>query len=232
MNQATIDFGAARAKAAGDSTGDVDTQLAAQAKDGDSSAFGQLYTRNFDSVYAYLRVAVSDAQEAEDATQQVFTKVLESLPAYEDQGRPFQAWLFRIARNQAIDYGRRSGRVEPEEPQLIEQRSKQSTDDLRALQWTSDDELMMLVKRLPDGQRQVIFLRYVLDLTTADIAEVLDRKPEAIRQLQSRALRFLEQRLVALGREPYGSPARRRLSMRAQGRRGALRPAHGFSLAR
>jgi RNA polymerase sigma-70 factor (ECF subfamily) len=207
--------------------------LVPKAQQGDGDALAQIYSKHFDSVYAYLRVALNDDQEAEDAAQQVFTKVLESLASYEHRGQPFRAWLFRIARNQAIDHLRKHGRVDVEEPATVERRCQPTPDtDLRALHWTSDNDLMTLVERLPNSQRQVVVLRYVLDFTTSEIGEILERSPEAVRQLQSRALRFLERRLMALGREPYTSRRRRRLSMRALGRRGLLRPAQAFTLAR
>jgi RNA polymerase sigma-70 factor (ECF subfamily) len=232
MREAAPDLGAVAVKSHAQPLADEETaRLVPLAQSGDSAALAEIYMRHFDNVYAYLRVALNDAQEAEDATQQVFTKVLESLDSYEQRGQPFRAWLFRIARNQAIDHLRKHGRVEVEEPARIElRRAPDSGADLRALQWTSDGEILMLVERLPAGQRQVIVLRYVLEFSTSEIAEILERSQEAVRQLHSRALRFLEQRLTALGREPcVGS---RRLASRAHGRRGALRPAHAFTLAR
>jgi DNA-directed RNA polymerase specialized sigma24 family protein len=69
------------------------------------------------------------------------------------------------------------------------------------LDWISDRELVLFVDRLPLAQRQVLLLRYMLDLTHAQIAEVLDRTPDDVRALHSRALRFLRTRLAALGRD-------------------------------
>ena len=75
---------------------------------------------------------------------------------------------------------------------------------LGALGWITDREILMLIERLPDSQRQVLMLRYMMDLTTTDIAAVLGRSNEDVRALQSRALRFLQKRLTALGRAPQG----------------------------
>ena len=214
---------------------DLDTDgLVRRAQQGDAGAFPAIYARYFDRVYAYLRVALNDAGEAEDATQRVFVAVLEALPQYVDTGRPFRAWLFRIARNRALDHGRAQGRVEPEDPTELDRRrdtrEAASDADLHALSWTSDEDLLMLIERLPTIQRQALTLRYVLGFDAREIAEIMDRSAESVRQLHSRALRFLEQRLISLGRAPEGGALRtKRLAMRRRGRTGALRPAHAFS---
>lgn len=74
----------------------------------DPKAFGLLYQRYLTSIYRYLRARTPNEQAAADLTQQVFLKALASLPKYRPRGLPFAAWLFRIARNTAIDRYRRS----------------------------------------------------------------------------------------------------------------------------
>jgi DNA-binding CsgD family transcriptional regulator len=64
-----------------------------------------------------------------------------------------------------------------------------------SLDWLDDKRLLALIEQLPLAQRQVIVLRYMLELRAVEIATVLDRSPEAIRQLHQRAMRFLRQRL-------------------------------------
>jgi hypothetical protein len=61
---------------------------------------------------------------------------------------------------------------------------------------------MMFIERLTGPQRQVVVLRYMLDLEHEQIAGVLDRTPEDVRALHSRAIRFLRARLEAVGRGP------------------------------
>jgi len=176
---------------------------------GDETAFTDLYMRNFDSVYTYLRVALKDHHEAEDAAQQVFINTLDALPRFElRRGKPFRAWLFRIARNQALTHLRKRRNLEVEDPEELDRRrhgAEQMESERRALEWLTDTDLLILIERLPVAQRQAITLRYMLGLTTEEMAVVLDRSTMAVRKLEHRALRFLEERLVATGRKPLNT---------------------------
>lgn len=188
---------------------DLDTaRLVTRHQGGDREVFAELYMRYFDRVYSYLRLALDDEHAAEDATQQVFLKVMEALPRYERRTQPFRAWLFTIVRNHAIRYLEKRGRLEVTDPVELTERSEsvepEPPEALGTLGWITDREILMLIERLPVSQRQVLMLRYMMDLTTTDIAAVLGRSNEDVRALQSRALRFLQQRLTALGRSPRG----------------------------
>jgi RNA polymerase sigma-70 factor (ECF subfamily) len=196
---------------------DIDSaRLVIRFQSGDGDAFGDLYLRYFDRVYSYLRVLFrSDPHQAEDVAQQVFTKAFEALPRYERRGHPFRAWLFAIARNEAVTQLARAGRSETTDPVEVAYRLDANADAQphpEALEWLTDRELMMFVERLPLPQRQVLVLRYMMDLTTREIADILGRSLEDVRKLDSRARAFLEQRLSAIGRAPRGP--RQRLGWR------------------
>jgi RNA polymerase sigma-70 factor (ECF subfamily) len=210
---------------------DLDTaRLVTRIQAGASAEFATLYSRYFDRVYGYLRVILNDRHEAEDAAQQVFMQVLEALPRYERRGQPFRAWLFVSVRNLALYQLRKLRRSEAQDPAEID-RSREnggSTEaDLSAIGWISDNDLLLFVERLPAAQRQVLLLRFMLDLPSKEIATILDRSPEDVRMLQARALRFLNSRLSALGRGPRSErPIRSRQYLRQapvlRGRRFAL----------
>ncbi|HEX8084723.1 MAG TPA: RNA polymerase sigma factor [Solirubrobacteraceae bacterium] len=196
---------------------DVDTaRLVARAQSGDREAMPELYLQHFDSVYSYMRVALRDEHEAEDATQDVFVKALQALPRYELRaGVPFRAWLFRIARNELISRVRKGRWVQCEEPDRINQRADAARFEMgEMLESISNSDLMILLERLPLPQRQVIALRFMLDLSTEEMCTVLDRSPEAVRQLEYRARRSLEDRLDALRRR--GERRRNAMTMRVR----------------
>ena len=182
-------------------------KLVARFQRGDQSAFEALYLRYFDRVYGYLCVALRDPDEAEDLAQHVFMCVLTALPSYEIRpGMPFRGWLFRIARNALLNALPRQRRMRPEDPARLDERRDVDIDGglSTALGWLSDGDIYAFVDRLPLTQKQVIVMRYMLDLTTADIAAALERTPKAVRQLQARAFKTLEERLKATGRHQPG----------------------------
>jgi RNA polymerase sigma-70 factor (ECF subfamily) len=199
---------------------DLDSaRLVTRFQAGDEDAFAVLYLRYFDRVYAYLRVIFREnPDETEDATQQVFTRVFETLPRYEQRGQPFRAWLFTIARNGAISRLRALGRDQLVEPRLLDKRreAEPAEEPVADVSWLTDRELVMFVERLPVAQRQVLVLRYMLDLPTKDIARVLGRSGDDVRMLEHRALRFLEKRLTAVASQtmPRGRPLPNRARIR------------------
>lgn len=187
---------------------DVDTvRLVARIQGGDTDGFADLYMRYFNRVYGYLRIALRNHHDAEDAAQQVFISAYEALPRYEPrEGHPFRAWLFVIARNHAIKQLKKLDRVEPMDPLDISAEAARGSEidegDVTALRWIVDPELLMLIERLPATQRQVLALRYMLGLRSSEVAEIMGCSSNHVSVLQYRALAFLRARLTALGRDP------------------------------
>lgn len=193
---------------------DLDTaRVVTRFQAGERELFKALYTRYFERVYSYMRVALRDSHEAEDQTQQVFADILEGLPRYELRGSPFRAWLFTIVRNTAIKHLRRQHRIEltGDEGAIAAKAGPDRNEETEPLgvRWITDPDLLLFVERLPLVQRQVLALRFMLGLETREIAQVLGRSPDAVRQQLSRALRLLEQRLAAIGRGPRHATGRR-----------------------
>jgi RNA polymerase sigma-70 factor (ECF subfamily) len=191
---------------------DLDTaRLITRLQAGERQAFADLYARYFDRVYGYLRVLLKDSHEAEDVAQHVFIKLMSGLPSYERRGQPFRAWLFIVVRNQARDHLRSTRRVDPMAPAEISDRQEQISaegggevdgPDLRALSWVTNQDLLVLIERLPETQRQVLALRYMMGLPVHEIADVVGSTSNHVSVMLYRATGFLRERLTALGREP------------------------------
>lgn len=177
---------------------DADTaRLIARIQTGERELFSQIYMRYFDRVYAYLRIALHDEAEAEDATQDVFIRTLQSIGRYERRQSPFRAWLFRIARNCAVTRMRKRGRYTLSPPaDLANRRESARGCEQPTIETIEDADLVRLIERLPLGQRHMIVLRYMLDLSYSEIAVILGRSPDAVRQLHHRALAFLRRELT------------------------------------
>jgi RNA polymerase sigma-70 factor, ECF subfamily len=181
------------AQAAGDP--DLPDVRAAQA---DRAFFATLYRRYLDRVYGYAFYQLGDHHDAEDVTERIFLAVLRALPDFRDQGSTFRAWLFRIAHNTIANAHRSRARRRTEPLPDDFQRAAPNADP--APQVALADELREIrhaVAQMPDDRRQVILLRFVDDLSTNEIAQVLDRSPGAIRVLLHRSLRELASRLDA-----------------------------------
>jgi RNA polymerase sigma-70 factor (ECF subfamily) len=182
---------------------DVDTaRLVTRIQAGQREGFTDLYVRYFDRVYGYLHLLLRDPHDAEDITQLVFLNTLESIGDYERRRQPFRAWLFTLVRNRALTYLRDQRRLQLAEPAELERRRDERNvqEGLDDLAWIADRELLMFVERLPLQQRQVLVLRYMLDLRSNEIAQVIGSTPDAVRQMHSRAIRQVRERLAAVGR--------------------------------
>jgi len=176
--------------------------LIQRAKKGEPEAFEQLYEANFDRIYRYLLLKVRNRADAEDMTQQVFLKALESIGSFRWRGVPFSAWLFRIARNQAVDYFRKKSKqaMLP----LDEARSVSMADiDPVALaeQKLRIEQLAVACQSLSEAQREVISLRFAGGLSVAETAKAMGKSEGAVKVSQHDAIVKLRLILSSSGGE-------------------------------
>jgi RNA polymerase sigma-70 factor (ECF subfamily) len=178
---------------AGATDHDLPDVRAAQA---DRSAFAILYRRYLDRVYAYAFYQLGDHHDAEDATERTFLAALAALPGFRDEGASFRAWLFRIAHNTVANVHRtRSRRRAVPLPEEFERPAPDADPAALVARAEEQRRILRAIATLPEDRRQVVLLRFVDGLSTAEISEVLDRSAGAVRVLQHRALRDLAQLL-------------------------------------
>jgi RNA polymerase sigma-70 factor, ECF subfamily len=161
-----------------------------RAKKGDEDAMRFLYLRYADNVYGYVCSIVRDEHEAEDVTQQIFAKLLTALERYEPRSVPFSAWILRIAHNAAIDSMRARRAVPCEEVRSLE------LEDASVARERAQD-LQAAIATLPEEQREVIVMRFVLGLSPREIAERIGRSEDAVHGLQHRGRQTLRRELIA-----------------------------------
>ena len=158
--------------------------LVARAKRGDGDAFGELYRLYHAPLYRLARAHLRGG--AEDAVAETFLRAWKALPGYRDTGSPFVAWLYGIARHVVIDEIRGQARVEP-----------RAEVPGGRVEWKVDDELILAaaIGRLPDEQRQVVELKFLMGATNAEVAAALGKSVGAVNAKQWRALAALRRML-------------------------------------
>jgi RNA polymerase sigma-70 factor (ECF subfamily) len=184
--------------AAGDWSDDRELRLLVRrAQLGDRDAIEALYRRYADPILAFLTACVGNRHDAEDLTTQTFVRVLESLPRFRFGDAPFSAWLYRIARNLAVDHFRGSARAQPLASVPAARGSEMPSAEDVAMRWFGLASILRVLRVLPRDQQQVVLLKFVCSLANADIARIVGKSEGAVKALQHRALDSL-QRYAAL----------------------------------
>lgn len=167
--------------------------LVAQAKAGDTEAFGVIYTDFLNPIFRFIRMQVRDQVEAEDLTQEVFVKAFSRLDQFGKNGDNFSAWLYQIARTTVLDWYKKKKMVIVDEPDEVF--GKLESPHGNPLVLVLNKEKKELVDEALAGlghtDREVIVLHYVNDLSHAEIAKILGLSEDAVRQRKSRAIRSL-----------------------------------------
>ncbi len=169
-----------------------------QAAQGDPAQFDALYRRYLAQVYSFAFYELGNHHDAEDVTARVFLQALAALPRFEDRARPadgegastFRVWLFQIARNEVARH-RRSLRRRPQAPLEAAATVYDTGDDPADAAARRDAAAAALaaMRRLPADRRRALVLRFVDEMSTAEIAGVIGRSEGAVRVLIHRALR-------------------------------------------
>lgn len=161
----------------------------------DPAAFAPLYQAYIDPIYGYCYRRLGAREAAEDATSLVFERALRSLASF--RGGSFRAWLFTIAHNVVTDTYRRKGARAPFD-EALDVVDPAPPPEQVALVADERRLLATALTLLPADQRQVIELR-LSGVSSVEIAEILDRSPQAVRALQLRATRRLQALLATPG---------------------------------
>ena len=163
------------------------------AQKGESSAFEALYDHFYDQIFRYIAFKTSDSLIAEDLTEDVFLRMLESIRKFKPQGHPFSSWLFRIAHNRVIDHYRKRGRDKnvPLDTILTTVGESQSTLDTYVETKLAMREVNQAMGNLTDLQREVLNLRFAGGLSIKETAEAVNRNENSVKALQHSAVKKL-----------------------------------------
>jgi RNA polymerase sigma-70 factor, ECF subfamily len=177
----------------------VDSQQLKQevrkASRGDERAAALLFDRYHPRVYRYALAKLQDPVDAEDVAAETFARVVRELPRFRWRAGGFEPWIFRIAYRLVVDHTRRSARELPTDEIPSTASTDEHTPETRALESELRDDLAARLDSLPPDQREVLMLRFAGGLGTTEVAKIMRRKPNAVRQLQFRALESMRARI-------------------------------------
>ena len=165
-----------------------EADLIVRARQGDEAAWETLVREHQQAIFRLAYLLLGDADEAEDVAQEAFIRAFHALARF-DATRPVRPWLLSIAanlaRNRRRSLGRylqaltRAGRVEPEPVAMLGERS--------AEQWEAQT-LWQAVRRLSRSDQEIVYLRYFLDLSEAEVASTLEIAPGTVKSRLHRAM--------------------------------------------
>ena len=168
-----------------------DEDLARAAVAGDGQAFAELYDRHEQRVYRFCVRLLGNPDDAADATQETFMRLLKRLPALEGRELNVIAYVLTAARHACYDTieGRKRLELTGEEiePSGAEPGAIDEDPERAALLATTRELAQRAHARLPARQREVLALRELEGLSYEEIGEVMEIKPNAVAQLISRA---------------------------------------------
>lgn len=175
-------------------------EIIRQAKKGDRKAFERLYKMYYVPIFRYIYLRIRNKQETEDIVQEVFMKIYGSIESYQDQGKDSLAYFFTIARNKVIDSYRKKKNVSLDENLVVFEQLESHYDNPEELFEQNENARIvnLAIQSLNDTQKEVVIMKYINGLSNNQIAQILGRKEDAIRQIQHRALKVLKQRLEGI----------------------------------
>jgi len=166
-------------------------------KAGDTSAFEEIVLRYQDKVYNLCRHMLGNADDAEDAAQDVFLKAYQALPKFQPDASLY-TWLYRIATNTCIDYKKKpifeslfgdSGEGE----KLIHDRASDAPSPEKLYQSKQIDEaLRESLGKLSPKLRAIIILKEIEELSYDEIADTLDISMGTVKSRIARAREELQ----------------------------------------
>ena len=157
----------------------------------DPESFGKIYDAYVDKIYRFVYFKVSNSEEAQDITSDIFLKTWQYIKEKKNI-KNFNAFIYQIARNQVIDYYRKRAQAHIIEDDSVmndiqDEQSKRDIKDIDVRLTLVEVEKLLL--RLKDEYREVILLRYVEEFSIKEIAEIINKTPGATKVLLHRALK-------------------------------------------
>ncbi len=171
-------------------------EVLSSASRGDREAFGVLYEHYIERIFNYVYYRTGNLHDAEDLTARVFQRAMNHIRNYTDRGVPFSAWLYRIAHNLVANWHRdRSRRQEIPLNDLPVVPSKDDRPEATLVRSQEQDALLKLIRQLPPERQSLLILKFVEDMSNAEIGLIMGRSEGAVKSLYHRTLLSLRDEL-------------------------------------
>jgi len=164
-------------------------EILARAAEGDRDAFGRLYELYIDRIFNYVYYRTGNLHDAEDLTARVFQRAMNHIHSYTDRGLPFSAWLYRIAHNLVANWHRdRSRRQEIPLNDLPVIPSREDKPETSLVRSQEQDSLLRMIRQQPAERQHLLILKFVENLSNAEIGQIMGRSEGAVKSLYHRTL--------------------------------------------
>jgi RNA polymerase sigma-70 factor (ECF subfamily) len=171
-------------------------EILARASQGEREAFGLLYERYVERIFNYVYYRTGNTNDAEDLTARVFQRAMKHIVNYTDRGVPFSAWLYRIAHNLVANWHRDRSRKQEipldDLPILI---AKGDHPERNLVRSQEQDALLKMIRTLPPERQNLLILKFVEDMSNAEIGAIMGRSEGAVKSLYHRTLLALRDQL-------------------------------------
>jgi len=171
-------------------------EVLALASQGDRDAFGQLYQRYVERIFNYVYYRTGNTHDAEDLTARVFQRAMNHIHNYTDRGVPFSAWLYRIAHNLVANWHRdRSRKQEIPLDDIPVLPTKGDHPERSLVRSQEQDALLKHIRKLPPERQNLLILKFVENMSNAEIGKIMGRSEGAVKSLYHRTLLALRDQL-------------------------------------
>jgi RNA polymerase sigma-70 factor, ECF subfamily len=187
-----------------------ESTLVRHAANGDAAAWEPLVLAHQEAVFRLAYLILGDPDDAADVAQEAFLRAWNHIQRF-DAARPLRPWLLSIVANLARNRHRSAGRYVATLARAFQHESAPANTEEKSAQHLEASELLKAVQTLNTPDQQVVYLRYFLDLTVKETAEVLRVAEGTVKSRLSRALErlrgIIQQEFPVLAERPEGHDA-------------------------
>lgn len=148
--------------------GEKHLQLINRVQAGDRQAFADLFEQYKNLVYKTAYLMLNNADDAEDALQEVFLLVHKSLSSFDPRKGAFTTWLHRITLNFCLNHRRKR------HPLSLDDISPVPASEFPGAQLAEEEAVLQMTRALSGKQQAVVILRYYWELSYGEIAQILE----------------------------------------------------------